>query len=62
VTWRAPQDGRCCSFYGLHPDAPRARRSCMGGAFLASLRAHQVIGVDTHRIRVVTRTSARLGM
>jgi hypothetical protein len=48
--------------YGLHPDAPHARRSCMGGAFLASLRAHQVIGVDPQRIRVVTRTSARLSI
>jgi hypothetical protein len=48
--------------FGLAPDAPRARRSCMGGAFLASLRAHQVIGVDPQRIRVVTRTAARLSV
>jgi hypothetical protein len=34
----------------------------MGGAFLASLRAHQVIEVDTHLIRVVTRTSARMSV
>jgi hypothetical protein len=32
------------------PAAPRS-----GGAFLASLRAHQVIGLDAQRIRVVTR-------
>jgi hypothetical protein len=48
--------------YGLDPDAPRARLSRTGGAFLASLRAHQVIGVDTQRIRVVTRTSARMSV
>lgn len=48
--------------YGLDPDAPRARLSRMGGAFLASLRAHQVIDVDSERIRVVTRTSARLSV
>jgi hypothetical protein len=34
----------------------------MGGAWLASLRARQVIGVDAQRIRVVTRTSARLSI
>jgi hypothetical protein len=34
----------------------------MVGAFLAGLRAHQVIGVDPHRIRVVTRTSARMSI
>jgi hypothetical protein len=45
--------------YGLDPVAPRARVSRMGGAWLACLRAHQVIGVDVHRISLVTRTSAR---
>jgi hypothetical protein len=46
----------------LDPAAPMARRSRMGGAFLASLRSHQVIAVDTQRIRVVTRAAARLSM
>jgi hypothetical protein len=32
----------------------------MGGAFLACLRAHRVIGVDANAITMVTRTSARL--
>jgi hypothetical protein len=32
----------------------------MGGAFLASLRAHRVIAVDANAIMMVTRTSARL--
>jgi hypothetical protein len=31
----------------------------MGAAFLASLRAHRVIGVDDN-VTMVTRTSARL--
>jgi hypothetical protein len=48
--------------YGLDPDAPRARLSRLGGAFLVGLRAHQVIEVDTQRIRVVTRTSARMSV
>jgi hypothetical protein len=48
--------------YGLDPDAPRARLSRMGGAFLASLRAHHVIEIDAERIRVVTRTAARLSI
>jgi hypothetical protein len=48
--------------YGLDPAAPRARLSRTGGAFLASLSAHQVIGVDTHRIHVVTRTAARMSI
>jgi hypothetical protein len=48
--------------YGLDPDAPRARLSRMGGAFLSLLRAHQVIEVDAERVRVVTRTAARLSV
>jgi hypothetical protein len=43
--------------FGVCPAAPRS-----GGAFLASLRAHQVIGLDAQRIRVVTRTSARMSI
>jgi hypothetical protein len=48
--------------YGLDAVAPRNRLSRTGGAFLASLRAYQVIEVDAERIRVVTRTSARLSI
>jgi hypothetical protein len=32
------------------------------GAFLACLRPHHVIGVDRQRIRVVTRTGARMSI
>jgi hypothetical protein len=46
--------------YGLDPVAPRSRLSRMGGAFLASLRAHRVVSVDANAITMVTRTSARL--
>jgi hypothetical protein len=42
--------------------APRARLSRMGGAFLASLPGRQMLGVDTRRIALVTRTSARLSV
>jgi hypothetical protein len=48
--------------WGLDPDAPRARLSRMGGAFLACLRTHQVIGVDAQRISVVTRAASRLSI
>jgi hypothetical protein len=34
----------------------------MGGAFLASLRAHRVIAVDALAIRVVARAAARLSI
>jgi hypothetical protein len=54
---RSPAD-----LYGLDPDAPRARLSRMGGAWLACLRNHQVIRVDPDAIRLVTRTSARLSV
>jgi hypothetical protein len=54
--WSLPQ------LYGLDPVAPYARIGRIGGAFVASLRAHQVIGVDAQRIRVVTRTSARMSI
>jgi hypothetical protein len=63
--WTAPcrtagwSDVELC---GLDPVAPRARLSRMGGAFLACLRSHQVIGVDAQRIRLVTPTSARLSI
>jgi hypothetical protein len=48
--------------WGVDPVAPRARLSRMGGAWLASLRNHQVIQVDPEAIRLVTRTSARLSV
>jgi hypothetical protein len=48
--------------YGLDPVAPYSRVGRMGAAFLASLRSHRVIRVDTHLIRVVTRTAARLSI
>jgi hypothetical protein len=48
--------------FGLDPVAPRARLSRMGGAFLACLPGRQVLGVDTQRIALVTRTSAPLSV
>jgi len=48
--------------FGLDRDAPRNRLSRMGGAFLASLPGRQVLGVDTRRIALITRTSAKLSV
>jgi len=52
--WSLPE------LYGLDADAPRARVSRMGGAFLACLRGHCVVGVDATAIHMVTRTSSRM--
>jgi hypothetical protein len=63
--WTAPARAAGWSdvqLFGLDPVAPRARLSRTGGAFLASLPGRQVLGVDTRRIALVTRTSARLGV
>jgi hypothetical protein len=63
--WGAAADAAGWSLvelYGLDPVAPRARLSRMGGAWLASLRNHQVIQVDREAIRLVTRTSARMSI
>lgn len=48
------------ALYGLDADAPYARVGRVGAAFLASLRGHRVIEVDTRVIAMVTRTSALL--
>jgi hypothetical protein len=63
--WSAAADAAgwtLVELWGLDPVAPRARLSRMGGAWLASLRNHQVIQVDPDAIRLVTRTSARLSV
>jgi hypothetical protein len=46
--------------YGLDPVAPYARIGPIGGAFVASLRAHRVVAVDAAAIHLVTRTASRL--
>lgn len=46
--------------YGLDPDAPHARLSRMGGAWLACMPGRQVIAVDDRAITVVMRTASRL--
>jgi hypothetical protein len=48
------------TLYGVDADAPYARVGRLGAAFLACMRAHRVVAVDTMAIRVVTRTAARL--
>jgi hypothetical protein len=63
--WTAPARAAGWSdvqLFGLDPNAPRARLSRMGGAFLACLPGRQVLGVDARRIALVTRTSARLSV
>jgi hypothetical protein len=48
--------------YSVDADAPRARLSRLGGAFLACSHNHRVTAVDHEAIRLVTRTSARLSI
>jgi hypothetical protein len=63
MRWHSPATAAGWSaieLYGLDANAPRARLSRMGGAWLSCLKAHQVIGVDATAIMMVTRTSARL--
>jgi hypothetical protein len=65
LRWHSPASAAGWSeleLYGLDPDAPRNRLSRMGVAFLASLPGRQVLGVDTRRIALIARTSAKLSV